>query len=59
MKTNIIQLVICEEKLDREIEKFQIVSNQKAYLIMNQNTAESLAVKLHTFFCAQRYCRCV
>lgn len=46
MKTNIIKTEINERKLQAEISKFEIISNQTAYLIMNEDTMKALE-KLH------------
>ena len=47
MKINIIQLTICLGKLDDEVRKYEIINNQRAYLIMNQDTADSLAAQFN------------
>lgn len=47
MKTNIIKYEVDERKLQEKINKYEIMSNQEAYLMMNEETIKSLAL-LHT-----------
>ena len=45
MKTNIITYEIDENKLRKEILDFESITNQHAYIIMNQKTADVLEKK--------------
>lgn len=42
MKTNIMKCEVDERKLQEEISKYEIMNNQKAYLMMNKETMDAL-----------------
>lgn len=42
MKTNIVENIIKTDKLNEEIYRFELLSNQKAYIFMNNSTMECL-----------------
>ena len=43
MKINVLQKRLDETKLNEEIQKFEILNNQAAYLFMNEETIDELA----------------
>jgi hypothetical protein len=50
MKIDIIDKRINLEKLNEEIQKYEILFDQKAYLFMNQDTADEISALYHTTY---------
>ena len=46
MKTNIIKYEVDERKLQEEISKYEIMNNQKAYLMMNKETMDAITLDI-------------